>query len=90
MLALLALVGGGVFLGTQLADDESAVVESAPAPEIFLREDERPEEPADLGFPAFATRNTTRVAGADSVANAAGVALATFPPGGVGQRGLPR
>ena len=32
-----------------------------------------------LGFPAFATRNTTRVAGADAVANAAGVALAAYP-----------
>jgi len=33
----------------------------------------------DLGFPAFATKNTTRVGGADPVANAAGVARAVFP-----------
>jgi hypothetical protein len=32
-----------------------------------------------LGFPIFATKNTTRVAGADSVANAAGVARAVYP-----------
>ena len=32
-----------------------------------------------LGFPVLATKNTTRVSGADSVANAAGVALAVFP-----------
>jgi hypothetical protein len=32
-----------------------------------------------LGFPVFATKNTTRVAGGDPVADAAGVALATYP-----------
>ena len=32
-----------------------------------------------LGFPIFATKNTTRVAGADSIANAAGVARAVYP-----------
>jgi hypothetical protein len=32
-----------------------------------------------LGFPIFATKNTTRVAGADSVATAAGVARAVYP-----------
>jgi hypothetical protein len=32
-----------------------------------------------LGYPAFATKNTTRVGGADPASNAAGVALATFP-----------
>jgi hypothetical protein len=33
----------------------------------------------DLGFPAFATKNTTRVGGADPVADAAGTARAVFP-----------
>ena len=33
----------------------------------------------DLGFPASATRNTTRVAGADAIADAAGVARAVYP-----------
>ncbi|MET0305698.1 MAG: cell wall-binding repeat-containing protein [Solirubrobacterales bacterium] len=42
------------------------------------------EEPAtqaadELGYPAFATANTTRVGGADPASTAAGVALATFP-----------
>jgi hypothetical protein len=32
-----------------------------------------------LGFPTLATKNTTRVAGTDPVADAAGVALAVFP-----------
>ncbi len=34
---------------------------------------------AQLGYPAFATNNTTRIGGADPASNAAGVALATFP-----------
>jgi len=32
-----------------------------------------------LGFPAFATKNTTRVGGGDPIADAAGVARAVFP-----------
>jgi hypothetical protein len=32
-----------------------------------------------LGFPVFATKNTTRVAGGDAIADAAAVALATYP-----------
>ena len=81
--ALVLLVGGAVFAGTKIAGDDTKVIESAPAPEVVVDKSEAPEEPADLGFPAFATRNTTRVAGEDSVANAAGVALATTPTGGV-------
>jgi putative cell wall-binding protein len=38
-----------------------------------------PEASQDLGFPAFATKNTTRIGGADSIANATGVARAVFP-----------
>lgn len=34
---------------------------------------------ADLGFPAVATRNTTRVAGADPIVDAASIAQAVFP-----------
>lgn len=34
-----------------------------------------------LGFPVFATKNTTRVGGADPVADAAGTARAVFPGG---------
>src|SRR6187455_162364 len=32
-----------------------------------------------LGFPGFATKNTTRVGGADPIADAAGVAQAIYP-----------
>jgi hypothetical protein len=36
------------------------------------------QTPEELGYPAFATANTTRVGGADPASNAAGVALATY------------
>jgi ell wall binding domain 2 (CWB2) len=39
----------------------------------------QPDAASGLGFPAFATKNTTRVGGADPVADAAGVARAVFP-----------
>ena len=38
-----------------------------------------PAGPGALGFPVLATKNTTRVPGADPVADAAAVALAVFP-----------
>jgi len=37
------------------------------------------EGDTSLGFPVFATKNTTRVAGADPIADAAGAARAVFP-----------
>jgi hypothetical protein len=40
--------------------------------------------PQQLGFPAFATKNTTRVGGADPVADAAAVARAVYPGGAPG------
>ncbi|MGI8411566.1 MAG: cell wall-binding repeat-containing protein [Solirubrobacteraceae bacterium] len=39
---------------------------------------------AKLGFPTVATKNTTRVDGADPTADAAGVALAVYPSAGPG------
>ena len=43
-----------------------------------------PQAVQKLGFPALATKNTTRVAGADPAADAAGVALAVFPSAAAG------
>jgi hypothetical protein len=43
-----------------------------------------PNAPQQLGFPAFATKNTTRVGGADPIADAAAVARAVYPGGGAG------
>ena len=42
-------------------------------------DEEQAEDAPALGFPVFATKNTTRVAGADPVANAAGAARALYP-----------
>lgn len=42
--------------------------------------------PQQLGFPAFATKNTTRVGGADAVADAAAVARAVYPGDAPGTR----
>ena len=39
---------------------------------------------AQTGFPGFATKNTTRVAGANPIVDAAGVALAVYPSAGAG------
>jgi hypothetical protein len=43
-----------------------------------------PNAAQQIGFPAIATKNTTRVAGGDPVADAAGVALAVYPSAGNG------
>jgi ell wall binding domain 2 (CWB2) len=40
--------------------------------------------PQQIGYPVVATKNTTRVAGPDPIANAAGVALAVYPSAGPG------
>jgi hypothetical protein len=42
-------------------------------------DEQQAENTPPLGFPVFATKNTTRVAGADPVADAAGVARAVYP-----------
>src|SRR4051812_26126012 len=51
---------------------------SPPAP-VLGRPAQAKEAGRDLGFPGFATKNTTRVGGADPIADAAGVAQAVYP-----------
>lgn len=82
LIAVVVLVGAaavvvGLFAAGEIGGDEEPV--PSPAPQVIVRTEEAPEETAELGFPAFATRNTTRVSGIDPVADAAAVALATFP-----------
>ena len=79
LVAIAALGVGGYLLVDSLRGGDQAG--PAPAPKVVIHE-QQPEAAAELGFPAFATKNTTRVAGADPVADAAGVALATFPSTG--------
>lgn len=76
-----AALGAGVYFGINaLSDDEAP---PAPAPQVAgAGEQERAVAAEQLGFPGFATKNTTRVGGSDASASAAGVALATYPSQG--------
>jgi hypothetical protein len=82
------LIGAGVAaaFATGVFDSDEGTAPVAPAPPLpeSAPAEERPvaEAAARLGFPAFATKNTTRVGGADPTADAAGVALATYPSAG--------
>jgi hypothetical protein len=76
VLALLCAVALAVVVaGCGKSDDSGDVGKS---PEIGKKGDQ-PKAAQQLGFPTFATRNTTRVGGADPVADAAAVAQAVFP-----------
>ena len=67
LLACLALAGCG---STRLITD------TVPVPGV---QSKTPRAGQKLGFPAVATKNTTRVGGGDPIADAAGVALAVYP-----------
>ena len=73
-----AIGAGGAYLLTSEDETDSPEVAS-PAPPVIDLEVPVAEQPADVGFPDFATKNTTRVAGADPATDAAGVALAVYP-----------
>ena len=79
--ALLAIAAAGV-VGYLIATDSDDESTPAPAPRVLVREVPGGEALEELGFPAFATANTTRVAGSDATTAAAAVALATYPSTG--------
>src|SRR5581483_3119101 len=54
----------------------SRLIVTAPAVGVQAK---TPQAGQRLGFPSLATKNTTRVAGIDPIADAAGVALAVYP-----------
>jgi ell wall binding domain 2 (CWB2) len=79
-LGVVVIAAATVFAVRELDDDEPP---PAPAPRVVSSEEqERAVAAEQLGFPGFATKNTTRIAGGDSAAVAAGAALATFPSQG--------
>jgi hypothetical protein len=83
---VLAVVAGGGGPERKSAGEAPAPV-SAPPSGTAAQAATPSSQPAEaLGFPAFATDNTTRVGGSDPVANAAGVALAVFPSTTASQR----
>jgi ell wall binding domain 2 (CWB2) len=80
VLAALAFIVAAVIGGAGDSDREAS---PSPAPIPATAPEDAPEPPSQtaeqLGFPGFATGNTTRVGGSDAIANAAAVALAVFP-----------
>ena len=76
------VVGAAIALGVSSLIDQPEEP-SGPAPRVVLDPAVEPETPDELGFPSFATQNTTRIGGAGAAADAAGVALATYPSAGV-------
>jgi hypothetical protein len=82
---LAAVLGGG---GTNRDASEPPPAPTQASPEKTAGEAETPaaEAAEELGYPAFATNNTTRVGGSDPAAIAAGVALAVFPSATPAQR----
>jgi hypothetical protein len=72
-----AVIGGS---GGAKDGPESAAPVPAAARSANDEPAEAPAQSAEqLGYPAFATGNTTRIGGSDAVTNAAAVALAVFP-----------
>jgi hypothetical protein len=69
-----AILGGDNQRGT--VDGAAPPVSGEPGPKSDPAPSSSTEE---LGYPAFATKNTTRIGGGNSAANAAGAALAVFP-----------
>jgi hypothetical protein len=85
MAALLAALVLPVALGACGRNAGSGIDKPGGTPALGVKQD-APAAAADLGFPAYATKNTTRVGGADAIADAAAVALATFPAQSPGTR----
>jgi hypothetical protein len=80
-----AVLGGG---GSNKQDEKPtpAPVQATPEPAPEEKQTPAAEAAEELGYPAFATNNTTRVGGSDPATTAAGVALAVFPSTKVAQR----
>ena len=82
-LVVLALVFIVVAIVWGTSSNDSSSEATAPAPAPTGKEGDQSNSAAEtteaLGYPGFATNNTTRIGGSDPVANAAGAALAVFP-----------
>lgn len=71
-----AVIGGS---GGPKSDSAPSGPAPAPIPPAATPEAPAAQAAEQLGYPSFATANTTRVGGSDPAANAAAVALAVFP-----------
>ena len=80
MAIAIVFIVAAVIGGSGGSESDSASPAAAPVPTADSQAEAAPSQSAEqLGYPAFATANTTRVGGSDPAANAAGVALAVFP-----------
>jgi Cell wall binding domain 2 (CWB2) len=80
ILALLAFAGTLALAG---CGGTSQLITGGSGPQTGVQSKEA-NASQKLGFPTIATKNTTRVAGADPIADAAGVALAVYPSSAAG------
>jgi hypothetical protein len=78
-----AILGGGS--GSKGVNGAAPPIGGGP-PAHGQREAAAAQSTAELGYPGFATKNTSRVGGDGPAANAAGVALAVFPSTDPAQR----
>ncbi|HEU4944769.1 MAG TPA: cell wall-binding repeat-containing protein [Solirubrobacterales bacterium] len=83
---LVAAVLGGS--GSNEHEEKPAPAPAQAPPEPAVEEEQTPvaEAAEELGYPSFATNNTTRVGGSDAATTAAGVSLAVFPSAKAAQR----
>lgn len=76
----LAFIVVAIVWGTSGGEDSGTSETPAPAPAAEKPDEAVADQTAEaLGYPGFATNNTTRIGGSDPAANAAGAALAVFP-----------
>ncbi len=74
-----AIVGGGGGAGTSHPEGPAPVPAGGETTEKPASEEPARQAASELGYPAFATANTTRIGGSDPASNAAAAALAVFP-----------
>lgn len=82
MIVLLVVIAIGFIVAAVLggSSGSKSAESAAPAPSGRIAGEGQTIESAEqLGYPSFATDNTTRVGGSDPASNAAAVALAAFP-----------
>jgi putative cell wall-binding protein len=82
LLAMLLAAGAPAACGRS----EQATGDKVGTPAIGIAKGSDPAEAPVLGPPVLFTKNTTRIAGADPVADAAGASLAAFPSQSTGSR----
>lgn len=89
LLALLVVIAIGFIVAAILGGTGGGKEDSGSAgddPAVAQPSGGSGDSAGELGFPAVATNNTTRVGGADPAANAAAVALAVYPSTTASQR----